>query len=80
MKASEMLSGETPTQIMARKFKKFMNFMKQVLFLIMLILTFFVSEKLSVVIDTMSIETLKQIINVVLAVTVVVLALYKKNK
>lgn len=71
MKASEMLSGETPTQIMSRKFKKFMSFMKQVLFLVMLILTFFVSERISIYIDAMSIETLKQIINVVLAVAVV---------
>jgi len=77
MKAKDININNMPTDIMKANFKKFLKLMKNILFVIMLLLTFFISQKLTDLISTMDINLMQQVINVVLAVVVVGLYLKK---
>ena len=77
MKAKDININNMPTDIMKANFKKFLKLMKNILFVTMLLLTFFISQKLTDLISTMDVNLMQQVINVVLAVVVVGLYLKK---
>lgn len=70
---------DTPTNKLKKYAKIALKWIEFVLFVSMIIITFFISEKLSKIILNVDINTMKQIINVILVV--IVLTIYfSKNK
>lgn len=71
---------DTPTNKLKRYAKLAFKWIKFLLFTFMIVITFGISEKLSKLILSTDIHTLKQIINVVLVIIVVGLYFHKKEK
>lgn len=71
---------ETPIKKIKKGIKIAFKWLKFLLFIAMIIITFGISEKLSNLILNTDIHTLKQIINVVLVIIVVGLYFHKKEK
>lgn len=70
---------DTPTNKLKKYAKIALKWIEFALFVSMIIITFFISEKLSKIILNVDINTMKQIINVILVV--IVLTIYfSKNK
>lgn len=71
---------DTPTNKLKIYAKLAFKWVKFLLFTFMIVITFGISEKLSKLILSTDIHTLKQIINVVLVIIVVGLYFHKKEK
>lgn len=71
---------DTPTNKLKRYAKLAFKLVKFLLFAFMIVITFGISEKLSKLILSTDIHTLKQIINVILVIIVVGLYFHKKEK
>lgn len=70
---------DTPTNKLKRYAKLVFKWIEFALFVSMIIITFFISEKLAKIILNVDINTMKQIINVILVI--IVLTIYfSKNK
>ena len=70
---------DTPTNKLKRYTKIVLKWIEFALFVSMIIITFFISEKLAKIILNVDINTMKQIINVILVI--IVLTIYfSKNK
>lgn len=69
----------TPTNKLKRYVKLALKWVKFLLFIFMIVITFGISEKLSKLILNTDIHTLKQIINVILVIIVVGLYFHKKE-
>lgn len=69
----------TPTNKLKRHIKLALKWVKFILFIVMIVLTFGISEKSANLIINTDINTLKQVINVILVV-VVVSIYFSKNK
>ena len=70
----------TPTNKLKRYVKLALKWVKFLFFVFMIVITFGISEKLSNLILSTDIHTLKQIINVILVIIVVGLYFHKKEK
>ena len=73
-----MKNKEEKKQVKKINFKKIGKIVKKILFLTMLVLTYFVSERLVDYLLTVDAEILKRSLNIILAVIVVLL--YKKGE
>ena len=73
-----MKNKEEKKQVKKINFKKIGKIVKKILFLTMLVLTYFVSERLVDYLLTVDAEVLKRSLNIILAVVVVYL--YKKGE
>lgn len=70
----------TPTNKLKRYVKLALKWVKFLLFIFMIVITFGISEKLSKLILNTDVNTMKQIINVILVIIVVGIYFNKKRK
>ena len=70
----------TPTNKLKRYVKLALKWVKFLLFIFMIVITFGISEKLSKLILNTDVNTMKQIINVILVIIVVGIYFSKKEK